>query len=353
MNERERKWLFRIIFFLILSLFVYMVLQLKVIWFPIFKMLKAVLIPFMLSGFITYLLHPVVEKLYRSGVPRTCSILIIYFIFFGGVGFSFYKGVPIFVEQMKDLSENIPMFTKYYQSWTDKIHDGTTNLPGEIHHRIESFIAGMETSVAAFLERMLSSMKSIIDYAVIIGVIPFLVFYMLKDYEKMKKAIWYFTPKKWRREGRRFLENVDESLGSYLRGQLFVCFLIGLSASILFWLFKIKYPLILGTIIGMTNIIPYFGPFIGAVPALMVAATLSINKIIVVLFIIFGLQFIESNILGPFIVGKSLHMHPMVIIMALLAGGEIGGVIGLILAVPFITVLKEILLHIILLRKAH
>lgn len=353
MNERERKWLFRIVFLLLFALFFFIIWQLKGIWLPFLKMIKAVCIPFLISGLITYLLHPVVEKLYETGLPRPLSILIIYLMFFGGIGFSFYKGFPIFVEQMKDLAENIPLFTKTYQNWTDQIHDGTSGLPAEVHQRIESYIENTERSIAQFLERLLESTKMLLDHIVTIGVIPFLVFYMLKDYQEIEKTIWCLTPRKWRKEGKQLLKNIDETLGNYLRGQLFVCFLIGMAASLLFWLFKIKYPLILGIIIGLTNIIPYFGPLIGAVPALMIAAAISINKMIIVIIIVFSLQFIEGNILGPLIVGRSLHLHPLVIIMALLAGGEIGGAIGLILAVPFVAVLKETMLYFLRTRRAH
>lgn len=106
-----------------------------------------------------------------------------------------------------------------------------------------------------------------------------------------------------------------------------------------------KYPLLLGFIIGVTNVIPYFGPIIGAIPAVIIAATLSGKMVIISLVIIFILQFLEGNILSPFIVGKSLHMHPLFIMFSLLAGGEIGGILGLILAVPILSISKVAILH--------
>lgn len=143
-----------------------------------------------------------------------------------------------------------------------------------------------------------------------------------------------------------FLHDVDRSLGSYIRGQLTVCTIIGLLATVSLWLAGIRYPLVLGVIIGITNIIPYFGPVIGAFPAIIIAATISVKMVFLVIIIIFGLQFIEGNILSPLIVGKSLHIHPVLIILALLIGGEIAGVVGLILAVPVFAVLKVTITHI-------
>lgn len=346
-SEGQKKWLYRLLLILLTSLCVFMFFQLKDIWLPFFYMLKAIAIPFLIAVFITYLLHPIVEKLHASNLPRPISILIIYILFFGCVGFGLYKGVPTLIQQVKDLSENIPTVTASYQNWMDEIHDQTTNLPIDVHQRIEKLITNAEQQVGNTLERLLTSFRALFDYVLIFAVIPFLVFYMLKDYDEMKKAIWYLTPKRWRKDGRIFLQKIDESLGNYIRGQLLVCLTIACLASLSFWFFDIKYPLILGIIVGATNVIPYFGPVIGAIPAAIIAATMSMDKVIVVVIIVFALQFIEGNVLSPLIVGKSLHMHPVVIIFALLAGGEIGGIIGLIVAVPIVSILKVTILHII------
>ena len=106
-----------------------------------------------------------------------------------------------------------------------------------------------------------------------------------------------------------------------------------------------KYPLVLGTIIGITNVIPYFGPIIGAIPAMIIAATMSGKMVMTVVIIVLVLQFLEGNVLSPLIVGKSLHMHPLFIMLALLAGGELGGITGMILSIPILAVLKVIILH--------
>ena len=106
-----------------------------------------------------------------------------------------------------------------------------------------------------------------------------------------------------------------------------------------------KYPLLLGALIGITNIIPYFGPIFGAIPAALIAASISVKMIIIVVVIVLVLQFLEGNILSPLIIGKSLHMHPIFIMFALLVGGEVGGVIGLIIAVPILAVIKVSVIH--------
>jgi predicted PurR-regulated permease PerM len=126
--------------------------------------------------------------------------------------------------------------------------------------------------------------------------------------------------------------------------------IIGTCAGVTFWLFHIPYPMILGLVIALTNIIPYFGPFIGAIPAVLIAAAISSKAVIVILVTIAVLQFIEGNILGPLIVGKSLNMHPVAIMLVLLAGGELAGVLGMIIAVPAASILKITFTHLIAIR---
>jgi predicted PurR-regulated permease PerM len=92
-------------------------------------------------------------------------------------------------------------------------------------------------------------------------------------------------------------------------------------------------------------VIPYFGPIVGAIPAALIAATMSVKMVLIVVLIVFVMQFLEANILSPLIVGKSLHLHPLFIMVALLIGGEVGGIIGLIVAVPVLAVLHVTLVH--------
>ncbi|GAA3321227.1 hypothetical protein GCM10020331_036130 [Ectobacillus funiculus] len=125
----------------------------------------------------------------------------------------------------------------------------------------------------------------------------------------------------------------------------FVLFLAVLS-SLALWIIDLKYPLLLGIIIGITDIIPYFGPILGAVPTVIVAATVSVSMVIKAAIALLVLQFVESNILSPYIVGKSLRMHPVVIMLALLAGEKWRVSQGFFLAVPVLAVVRAIAIHV-------
>lgn len=339
------KWFYRLGFLLLLLVVLFVFFKLQHIWLPIIKVVFVVLIPFIIAAFITYLLHPVVERLHENNLPRWLAVLIIYILFFGGVGFALYKGIPAFIVQLRDLTESAPDFTNQYREWITLIQQQTATWPEGVQEQIDESIIAIENSLDNLLARVLDVLMGILNLVLLVAIIPFIAFYMLKDFDLMKKAAWYLTPKKWRQDGILFLRDVDKSLGSYIRGQLLVCVVIGSLSALLFWFIDMKYPLLLGFIVGITNIIPYFGPIIGAVPAVIIAATISLRMVIFSLIIIVVLQFIEGNILSPLIVGKSLHMHPLMIMLALIAGGEVGGIMGLILAVPILAVLKVSILH--------
>jgi predicted PurR-regulated permease PerM len=341
----KMKWFYRLGFLLLLFIVVFVFLKLQEVWLPVMKIMFSILTPFIVAAFITYLLHPVVEKLHETGLHRGIAIVIIYFLFFGGIGFALYKAIPAIIKQLKDLVEHAPEVAEQYRIWIDQIQSRTNAWPNGFQEKIDSTIIAVENTLDRILSKTLNFLVNIANSLVTIAIIPFIAFYMLKDYGAMKKAVWYLTPRKWRKQGILFLRDVDKSLGGYIRGQLLVCTIIGSIAALLFWIAGIKYPLLLGFIVGITNVIPYFGPIIGAVPAVIIAFTMSVKMAVIAIIIVFSLQFLEGNILSPLIVGKSLHMHPLLIMFALLSGGEIGGIAGLILAVPVFAVLKVAIVH--------
>jgi predicted PurR-regulated permease PerM len=343
--EIRMKWYYRIGFLLLLLIVIYVFLKIRFVWLPIFQVTSIIILPFAIGGFITYLLHPIVEKLHEKGLNRGLAIFFIYILFFGGIGVGLYKGIPAIIDQIKDLSESAPVLAEQYRGWVGELQSHTRAWPDGLQTRIDDGIDAFEKKLDSLLSVIVNILLGFLNSALIMMIIPFIAFYMLKDFPLIKRALWYITPKKWRKKGTLFLKDVDESLGSYIRGQLLVCVIIGSVSALLFWIFHLKYSLILGLIVGVTNVIPYFGPIIGAVPAVVIAATSSAKLVLITVIIVFGLQFLEGNILSPMIVGKSLHMHPLIIMIALTAGGEIGGILGLILAVPVLVVIKVAIIH--------
>ena len=343
--DKSVKWIYRLIFLLLSFFVIYLFFKLKPVWYPIVFILSKTLIPFGLAAFVAYLLHPVIDLLQKRGMRRSVSILLIYVLFFGGVGFAIYKGMPIILQEMEELIETAPQFTEKYQGALKYIHDKTSNWPIQFKERIDEGILFLENKLESLLSSVMDYVVNVPDFVLLFGLVPLIAFYYLKDWAKIKKAALMITPSKIKRQSIAFMRDIEQSLGNYIRGQFIVCVTIGVISALLLWILHVKYSLLLGIIIGVTNIIPYFGPIIGAIPAVVIAAATSTKQVIWVAVVIFGLQFLEGNILSPLIVGKSLHMHPLLIMLSLLIGGELGGIVGLILAVPILSIIKVSVIH--------
>ncbi len=343
--DKSVKWIYRLIFLLLLFFVIYLFFKLKPVWYPIVLILSKTLIPFGLAAFVAYLLHPVIDLLQKRGMRRSVSILLIYVLFFGGVGFAVYKGMPIILQEMEELIETAPQFTEKYQGALKYIHDKTSNWPIQFKERIDEGILFLENKLESLLSSVMDYVVNVPDFVLLFGLVPLIAFYYLKDWARIKKAALMITPTKIKRQSIAFMRDIEQSLGNYIRGQFIVCVTIGVISALLLWILHVKYSLLLGIIIGVTNIIPYFGPIIGAIPAVVRAAATSTKQVIWVTVVIFGLQFLEGNILSPLIVGKSLHMHPLLIMLSLLIGGELGGIVGLILAVPILSIIKVSVIH--------
>lgn len=347
----KRKSPLPILYWLITGIFVFLFIYLLVKLFPIYRVILAflwhVFAPFIVACLIAYLLYPVIRKIHDGfHVPKGIAILLIYLLFFGGSAYGIYRVYPAIIHELNDLKEQLPQLIELYQDLVYQLYEYTSFLPETVHDKMDQLIAGMETSLENVLGKLVTGFTKIFDMIVFVTVIPVLVFYFLKDFTKIKGYVKTWLPEKYHDDGSKLCRAIDKSLGSYIRGQLIVCLFVSLATFILFQLLHIKYALLLAIIMGLTNIIPYFGPIIGAVPAVAITLTVSTKLIIFVLIGIFVIQLIEGNLLSPYIVGKSVAIHPIAIIFALLLGGEIGGVVGMILAVPGLTILKVIVSHV-------
>ena len=182
-------------------------------------------------------------------------------------------------------------------------------------------------------------MVSIISTVVII---PFVTFFLLKDGRDMKKLFISYIPNRYFEMSLNVLHKMDLQLGGYLRGQFIEAFVVGALAIFALWLLGIKYFILIGLFAGMANLIPYVGPVAGAVPAIVVALTNGANieviAYIILAFII--IQLIDNVVMQPLVLSKSVNLHPLVIVIAILIGGNFFGVLGMFLAVPAAGILK-------------
>ena len=341
----KNRWFVIMIFALLAMFILFMFMLIRPLLMGIYAFLAAVLAPFAIAMTISYVLNPIVNLLNKRRVPRTIAVLLIYAVFLVSITVILMNLIPIFMEQLGELNEHMPQFTVKAQNLMDTVKDNQF-LPDSVEKGIHTALYKFEAGISKLITSYINGIGNTINMLFIAFIIPFLAFYILKDFQLMEKAALTFIPQKYRKQTVKLLVEIDITLGSYIRGQFIVCIIVGVLAYIGYWIIGMPYLLLLASVVAVFNIIPYLGPYFGAAPALIMAASVSWKMVLYVAIVNTLVQILEGNIISPQVVGKTLHMHPLFIIFALLVGGELAGIIGLILAVPFFAVLKVIYLHI-------
>ncbi len=327
---------------------VFLLVQIAPLLKGLFHFLKAVLMPYVIAVIISYVLHPVVNLISGRALPRSVAVLLIYSLFILSICIVFVNMTPLLNTQMKELAEHFPQWNMQIQSWIQQYNDNKYLLPESVRAGIEKSLDRLEQAVTDGIGNLVTGLGTTLNQLFLALIVPFLVYYMLKDAQVIERSFVGLFPGHRRKEILRVLRDIDEALGNYVRGQLLVCLAVGILAYIGYLVIGLPYALLLAALVALFNIIPYLGPFFGAIPAILVALSVSYKMVFYVIIVNLVVQMLEGNVISPQIVGRTLHMHPLLIIFALLVGGEVGGILGMILAVPFFAVCKVILEHVAL-----
>lgn len=341
----RNKWFVGLVYALLILVGLYLLLLIKPILLHVFTFLKAIVMPFFIAVIISYILNPIVTILNKRKMPRTIAVLLIYGVFITGVTVTIMNMTPMFIQQAAELNEHMPEMTMRAQSLVDGFNKNEL-LPDSVRNGFNHSLNKLETKISMAVANYMNQIGATINMLFIAFIVPFLAFYILKDFQIIEKTALAIVPLKHRKKTVSLLMDIDTALGNYIRGQLLVCVIIGVLAYIGYWLVGMPYPLLLASVVAIFNIIPYMGPFFGAAPAILMASTVSMKMVLFVVLVNLTVQILEGNVISPQVVGKTLHMHPLFIIFALLVGGEVAGVVGLILAVPFFAVMKVIVQHV-------
>lgn len=337
------KWFRGMIWVLLSLIILYFVWLLRPMFMNIYQFLKAILAPFVVAMIISYVLNPVVCMLAARKMPRGIAVLLIYAVFLTCLAVILINLIPMLIEQMEELNEHLPEMTMHAQNIMNNLDN--RGFPVGIKEGVDQWLLQWEDRLAKGISNFMDHIGSTINIVLNIFIIPFLIFYILKDFDVFERAVVSLLPRNRRKASIRLLKEIDEALGNYVRGQFLVCLIVGILAYIGYMIVGMPYALLMASIVAVFNIVPYLGPFLGAAPAVVMASTISWKMVLMVIIVNWLCQLLESNIVSPQVVGKKLHLHPMLIIFALLVGGEIAGVVGLILAVPLFAVLKVIIQH--------
>ncbi|MFC5531993.1 AI-2E family transporter [Cohnella yongneupensis] len=345
MNRFTQSRLFTVLIYTILILFVLLLLvHVRPMLLSVWGFLKSVLAPFLVAMIISYVLNPIVNLLHNRKVPRTAAVLLIYAVFITVCVVILMNVIPMFIEQAKELNQHMPELTMRAQNVVDHFNN-VNSFPESVRVGINRSIDGLEKQIEERIADFLNNIGAVVNVLFLAMIVPFLAFYMMKDMDVFERAALQLVPRNHRKHAVRLMKDIDAALGSYIRGQFIVSMCIGVLAYIGYLLIGMPYPLLMAGFVSLFDIIPYLGPFFGALPALLMATTISWKMVLLVIIVNSVCQNLESNVISPQVVGKSMKMHPLTIILVLLVGGELAGIIGMILAVPFYAAMKVVVQH--------
>ncbi|WP_421616822.1 AI-2E family transporter [Brevibacillus sp. TJ4] len=349
MDELRRSRLFAMAIWLIVLLVIGNLLWLlRPVVSQLLHLLGEVFVPVLVGLVIAYILHPIVQILERRRVPRMMAVLLIYASFVLLMTIAVINAIPIFTAQWTELADDLPRLQEWYYKWMSEWEAHKYFLPESISLGVDRVIIQSQERMSHSVTELVNNARNTLGKLLAYAVVPFIAFYLLKDMKGLHRTGMMLVPAVYRKQVLAVMRDVNESLGNYIHGQMTVALIVGLFAYLGYWLIDMPYPFVLAAFVCLTNIIPYIGPLIGAAPAVVVALTLSTKMLVMVIVLNLIIQIVEGNILSPNIVGRSLHLHPILIIMALLAGEAIGGIVGMIVAVPILAICKVVISRIAL-----
>ena len=305
-------------------------------------LLSEILIILALSILLAFMFAPFVSLLESRGFNRLTSTLITFGIFGTVIYFSLSIIIPKFVFQMDQLITSLEGFSlaEEMQSIEGTILPFVPFLKaGDITGRIELFITSQLTNVFDSFTSVLSSIVSVIAVLVIV---PFITFFLLKDSRRILQGIIQTVPNKYFEMSYHVLKKVTLNLGLFVRAWIFDATFVGLMMGFGFYFIGIPNALPLGVIAGLGHLIPYFGPIIGGIPAIIVSLMQygDFSQTPLILFVVLLTYAFDNGFVQPYIFGKSVDMHPIMIILLIISGGILFGVFGMLLAIPVATVIK-------------
>lgn len=351
----KSKWFLFLYSVVLLLLAVNLAVEVPFIFTPIGVAVSTLAPVIIVGGVIYYILRPLV-RLLEKYMPPAASIALIFLTFAGLLtGLVMFVG-PIIANQVRTFVDNFPEIVSATEDWINDMlnHDWVQMVQSEAIERDfdPSAITDNITEIAAnFGGNLASAAGMVFSVVMLIVILPFVLFFLLKDAHKLPKSILGFLPSDQEEEGEKIMSDMDETLSAYIQGQAIVSVFVGILSLILYLIIGLDYALVLALIAMFTNLIPFVGPFIGTIPAIFVAF---FNDPIMALWVIIGIviiQQLESNLISPNVMGHKLQIHPLTIILLLLLAGNLAGLVGLILAIPAYAVSKVILQNIYRLLK--
>ncbi|MEZ4502865.1 MAG: AI-2E family transporter [Dehalococcoidia bacterium] len=317
---------------------------------------RAALLPFAVGALLAYVLTPVVDvmasvvpaKSHRGDVLRRgVAVLVIYLLFAASLFAVGSVVIPVAVDQGVEFVDTLPeTFDAAREQGTDWLTQYRERVPDEVQERIDVYTddasAAVTASVATFARNSIGVLTDTLAFAIGFVVTPFFMFYALRDRHRVGFNFMRAVPSEARADVEHVLLIGDRLLIRFLRGQLLLGVIVGTAVGVGLTLMDVQLSLALGLFAGITELIPILGPWIGAVPGMIIVLATDPEQAVWVALLYFGVQQAENFLLVPRVQGSATEIHPAMVLLLLVVSGAVFGFWGLLVIVPMAAITREL-----------
>ena len=318
-------------------------------------MIRGALFPFVFGGILAYILHPLVDLVEKSQpwrnsrplLSRTLAILVVFALVVGLIAGALVIIIPTAFEQIRIFLDSLPGLIESARTTVEEfLETFSASVPEAIRLQVQGAFENAGSILVGagqnFVTRTLGAVSQALTIVIGIAAVPLLLYYALKDREKVVDGLVTLFPPKSRFHVKNVITILNHVFSSYVRAQLFLGVVVGLLVYIGLLILRVQFAGVLAITAGLFELIPIIGPWLGAIPGAVVVLATSPEKIIWVTLLYFGVQLLENSILVPRIQSQVLHVHPIMIIFVLVAGSELAGLWGVVLGPPLAVAAKEV-----------
>lgn len=307
----------------------------------------SILSPFFIGIIIAWLLDPIVTWLQKNGFKRAIATVMVFLSFISLVVLFFVLLIPSFADQINEFIGSAPSVLNNIKNFGENLFDKLnniydydfTNIKEQLYGGLSNIVSGLTVTLP---NKAISIASSIVSGGLNIIFGLFIAFYMLFDFNNVRKHLFNLLPKSIHADAITLTDRLNKTLKSYVQGTLLIMLLLFIFQSITLAIAGLSSPMLFGMFCAVTNVIPYIGPYIGGIPAVIVGFTISPATGIFTLLAVVIAQFLESYFLNPIVMSKTMKLHPVTIMIGLLIFGHFFGILGMVLATPIISCIKII-----------
>lgn len=315
--------------------------------------LQPILTPFLTGIILGYLGDPIVDRLEKMKLNRTAGVLVVFMVFGALLATALLVVLPMIARELTALIRDIPLFLAWLQKTASPwlvANFGVDPFDVDfdvVANQIRDNWQQAGGVVGSVLARVTASSFAFLGYLGIVGLTPVVAFYLMRDWDGIVERIREMIPRDIEPTFVQLTKECDEVLGAFLRGQLLIMFLLGCVYAIGLYLIGLDLAILIGLLAGLASIVPYLGFFVGIIAA-AIAAMIQYQELFFLVYvaIVFGIgQALEGWVLTPWLVGEKIGLHPVAVIFAVLAGGQLFGFVGILLALPVAAVVMVFIRH--------